>query len=122
MSVEIQLDLQGTESFSQALSRLDSAMQVRVQEKLSEWAQTVETEAMRIVPIRTGYLRSTIFARFQQWQAEVGAEASYAASVEFGTRNMQAQPFIQPALERHLPELEQYLSDALDSAGLEAGL
>ena len=122
MSVDIQLDLQGAEAFTQALNRLDNCMQRQVQLKLAEWAETVKTEAARLAPVRTGYLRSTVFARLQQWQAEVGAEASYAASVELGTRYANAQPFLQPALQKHLPELERFLLEALDSARAEAGL
>ncbi len=122
MSVKIQLDLQGAETFGQALSRLDTAMQARVQQKLLEWAETVRTEAARLAPVRTGYLRSTVFTRVQQWQMEVGAEAAYAASVEFGTNRARAQPFLQPALQQHLPTLERVLLDALDSSKMEAGL
>ena len=122
MSVNVEIDLQGAEELAQALSRLDSQMKAQVQMKLSEWAENVKSEAARLVPVRTGNLRSTIFARIQQWQAEVGADASYAASVEFGTLRSHAKPFLQPALQTHLPELERVLLEALDSAKSEAGL
>jgi HK97 gp10 family phage protein len=122
MSIELQLNIQGSEAFAQALNRLDAEMQAQVQRKLADWATQVQTTAKRLVPVRTGYLQSTIFSRVQQWQAEVGAEATYAASVEFGSRNSHAQPFIQPALDQHLPELERFLLDALDSAASEAAL
>jgi HK97 gp10 family phage protein len=122
MSVDVEIDLAGAEEFSQAMSHFDSEMQTQVQTSMAEWAETVKTEATRLVPVRTGYLRSTIFARTQQWQAEVGAEAGYAAAIEFGTHYAQAKPFIQPALQAHLPELERILLDAVDSAKTEAGL
>ncbi len=122
MSVEVQIDLQGAEEIAQAMNRLDTQMQSQVQTRLAEWAETVRAEATRLAPVRTGYLRSTIFARTQQWQAEVGAEAAYAAAVEFGTRHAQAKPFLQPALQQHLPELERVFLEALDSAKTEASL
>lgn len=122
MSVTVEINLQGTEEFSQAISRFDSAMRNQVQTQLSNWADSVRQQAERIVPIRTGYLRSTIFAKAQDWQMQVGAEASYAASVEFGTRFMQAKPFLAPAVETHLPQLEKFLLEAISSAKLEAGL
>ena len=122
MSVSINLDLQGTAEFSQALNRFDAAMQNRVQQALTSWAQSVQNEAERLVPVRTGYLQSTIYAKSQQWQIEVGAQATYAASVEFGTRYSQAKPYLQPAIDVNLPSLEAVLLEALDSAKAEAQL
>jgi len=122
MSVEIAIDVTGAEEFKQATTRLDREMQNQVHRQLAEWADGVKTEAKRLVPVRTGYLRSTIFAQIQEWTAEVGAEAAYAANVEFGTRYAAAQPFLQPAVQARLPELERLLSAAVDLAKAEAGL
>jgi HK97 gp10 family phage protein len=122
MSVEITLDVSGAEEFKQATTRLDREMQRQVNEQLAEWAESVKTEAKRLVPVRTGYLRSTIFAQIQEWTVEVGAEAAYAANVEFGTHYAVAQPFVQPAVQARLPELERLLSAAVDLAKTEAGL
>jgi HK97 gp10 family phage protein len=122
MSVEITLDLAGAEEFKQAIAQFDAEMQRQVHEQLAKWAETVKTEATRLVPVRTGYLRSTIFARIQEWNTEVGAEAAYAANVEFGTRYAMAQPFLNPAVQARLPELERVLVEALNLAKVEAGL
>ncbi|MFB3887959.1 MAG: HK97-gp10 family putative phage morphogenesis protein [Candidatus Bathyarchaeia archaeon] len=119
MSVEVAVEVVGGEEFAQAIGRFDSAMQAQVKAKLAEWAETVRSAAERLVPVRTGYLRSTIYARSGEWQAEVGAEAAYATCVEFGTRSAAAKPFLQPAVERHLPEVERLLVEALESAGTE---
>ena len=122
MSVEVNIEIAGSEELRQALSRLDAEMQKKIHESLREWAENVRTEAQRIVPVRTGYLRSTITSRTTEWNAEVGAEASYAADIEFGTRTAQAKPFLKPAVESKLPELERFLLQALDLAKTEAGL
>jgi HK97 gp10 family phage protein len=122
MSVEITLDLAGAAEFKQAIAQFDAEMQRQVHEQLAKWAETVKTEAARLVPVRTGYLRSTIFAQVQEWNTEVGAEAAYAANVEFGTRHAMAQPFLNPAVQAHLPELERVLVEALNLAKVEAGL
>ncbi len=122
MSVSINVDLSGAEEFSQALGRFDSAMQNRIQEQLNEWAESVKADAERLVPVRTGYLQSTIFPRSQGWQIEVGAEAAYATAVEFGTRYARAKPYLTPAVEAYLPSLEQVLLEALDLAKGEAQL
>ena len=122
MSVEVEMDLAGSEEFAQALKRFDSGMQRQLHERLAEWAEGVKAEASRLAPVRTGYLRSTIYARTRDWNMEVGAEASYATNVEFGTRNAQARPFLAPAFQSRLPDLERYLLQALDNAKAEAGL
>ncbi len=122
MSVEITIDLSGAEEFKQAIMRFDAEMQSKLSARLAEWAESVKTEAARLVPVRTGYLRSTIYARTAGWQAEIGAEAAYAANVEFGTFYARAQPFIQPAVQACVPELERVFLEALDLAKTEAGL
>ncbi len=120
MSVTVEIDVQGLAEFAEAMRKFDVATQERVRAQLYEWAQMVKAEAERIVPVKTGYLRSTIFARMQELVAEVGAEAVYAYCVEFGTRYMHARPFIQPALQQHLPTLETIIVQAIDMAKTEA--
>jgi HK97 gp10 family phage protein len=122
MSVEIAVDVAGAEEFKQAVARFTTEMQNQVHAQLVEWADGVKTEAKRLVPVRTGYLRSSIFSRIREWTAEVGAETAYAANVEFGTRYAAAHPFLQPAVEARLPALERVLSAAVELAKAEAGL
>lgn len=122
MSVEISVNVAGAEEFKQALAQFGMSLQRHVHEQLGEWTFSVKTEAERLSPVRTGYLKSTIYTRLQDWTAEVGAEAEYAAHVEFGTAYAKAQPFLHPAVQALLPQLEQALANALDAAKAEAGL
>lgn len=122
MSVEVHLDISGHEEFKRAIARFDTQMQSKVREQLQEWARQVQQLAQKKVPVRTGYLQSTIYAKIQEWVAEIGAEATYALFVEFGTRYMQAQPYLQPAIQEGLPSLERIILEALDMAKAEAGL
>ena len=86
------------------------------------WAADVKAEAQRIVPVRTGYLRSTIYAKVQEWVVEVGADAAYALFVELGTKYMQAHPYLYPAIQEYLPQLESVVIAAIEQAKVEAGL
>ncbi len=104
------------------MAKLDSGLQNEVYRYLHSWAADVKAEAMRLVPVRTGYLRSTIYAKVKEWIAEIGADATYAYFVEFGTRNMMAQPFMYPAIQKYLPELESLIVAAIQQAKTEAGL
>jgi HK97 gp10 family phage protein len=110
------------EEFKVAMQRLDVAMQKEVHGYLVSWVEAIKAEAQKLVPVRTGYLQSTIYAKVKEWVAEVGADATYAVFVEFGTRFMQAHPFLQPAIQTHLPELESIIVSAIEQAKVEAGL
>jgi HK97 gp10 family phage protein len=122
MSVSINVDVAGANRFAAAMKRFDVEMQRKVQEQLEAWANAVKTQAEREAPVRTGYLRSTITVESRDWQMEVGAYAEYAAAVEFGTRNRYPDPFLKPAIDEHMPRLEQVIAAALNSAKMEAQL
>jgi HK97 gp10 family phage protein len=104
------------------MQQFDSGIQREVHSFLASWAADVKAEAMRQVPIRTGYLRSTIYAKVQEWVVEIGADATYALFVELGTKYMQAQPYLYPAIQEYLPQLETVVTAAIEQAKMEAGL
>ena len=122
MAVEITCDVEGVEEFKQAMQQFDSGMQRHVHRQLASWAADVKALAQQLAPVRTGHLKSSIYAKISEWVAEIGAEATYALFVELGTRYMQAQPYLYPAIQEHLPELERIILEALDAAKTEAGL
>jgi len=120
--MEVSFDVEGIVEFQQAMLSFDSALQIEVYNQLVRWAAEVKALAERLVPVRTGYLRSTIFATVKEWVVDVGAEATYALFVENGTRYMKDQPFIYPAVYQYFPELEQIILAAIDAAKAEANL
>jgi len=122
MALEITCDVDGVEEFQRAMERFDSGMQRWVHRQLASWAADVKALAKQLAPVRTGHLRSSIYAKIQEWVAEIGAEATYALFVEFGTRYMQARPYLYPAIQEHLPRLEQIICETIDEAKAEASL
>ena len=79
--------------------------------------------ARELVPVRTGYLKSTIAAEIGEASiGEVTAEASaeYAQYVEFGTYRQMAQPYFIPAIEAALEEWGLAAQKAYDEALEEA--
>jgi HK97 gp10 family phage protein len=121
MSVEITCDVDGIEEFQAAMQRFDAAMQNQVRRFLISWAADVKAAAMRNAPVRTGHLRSSIYATVKDFVAQIGAEATYALFVEVGTRYMRAQPYLWPAIQEYLPSLEMNIVGALEQAKAEAG-
>jgi HK97 gp10 family phage protein len=122
MGVEVTCEVEGVEEFKAAVERFGSGMQRHVHGQLASWAEDVKALAKQLVPVGTGYLRNSIYAKISEWVAEIGAEASYALLVEFGTRRMRAQPYLYPSIQEHLPRLEQIICEAIDAAKVEAGL
>jgi len=122
MSVEISVDIEGIEKFKEAMTRFDSGIQKQVHWQLARWAADVKASAKRIVPVRTGHLRNSIYSKIEDWVTQIGADATYAFFVEFGTRFMQARPYLYPAIQEHLPRLEAIISEAIGVAKQEAGL
>jgi len=122
VAVEVNVAVDGVEEFKAAMQRFDSAMQSHVQRQLTSWTEAVKVSAKQLVPVRTGHLRESIYAKISEWVAEIGSEAVYALFVEFGTRHMRARPYFFPAVQEHLPRLEQIICEAIDAAKAEAGL
>jgi len=121
VALEIVCDVDGVEEFQQAMEQFDSGMQRWVHRQLASWAADVKALAKQLAPVRTGYLRQSIYAKVEEWVAIVGAEAPYALYVEFGTRYMAARPYLYPAIQEHLPRLEEIVCEAIDLAKEEAG-
>jgi HK97 gp10 family phage protein len=73
--------------------------------------------ARDLVPVDTGFLQSSIYYRMiDQGTVEVGAEAHYASYVEWGTPRMAPQPYLRPAIDSQLPEIEDRMKAALMNA------
>ena len=75
--------------------------------------------AHQLVPVDTGYLRSTIDAG--EWGDGFWCEATadYAQYVEYGTSHMDAQPYFEPALEAAFSEAMIEAQLAVDAASEE---
>ena len=81
-------------------------------------AQNILATANTLVPVRTGYLKSTLAVEQpSNFQLNVKATAPYAYYVEFGTRKMSARLFLTNSVNQHLSEfaaeIEQQIQDVL---------
>ena len=99
-----------TKNFQELIEKIKTELPNIVRQHLpdivDESLDNLEAKAKALVPVRTGFLRSTIYgARTGELMGYVGATASYAFFVEFGTRFMNAKPYLRPALYNLIPEL-----------------
>jgi len=117
----MEVDVRGIPELQRKLDRLDQSMREYVDQALDFEVQAMQTRAQSLAPKRSGYLASTVFAeRVREWAFKLGARASYAAFVEFGTRFMEARRFLSRALELGMLGLVQHVNRAVDDAIREA--
>ena len=100
MSFTLRYEVIGLQQIQAKLAQAPDAMRRILRKALQEMAQVTKDEAQHLVPVDTGFLRSSIFYRTNaELEMVIGASAPYAGFVEYGTRYMRAQPFMRPALQ-----------------------
>ena len=80
------------------------------------FVSTFKAEAEKLVPVRTGYLKSTINATTDGFHCSAEATAEYAEYVEYGTWCMEAQPYFTPALEKAMDMFHKVAKQIQDDA------
>lgn len=105
MSKTFSIDTHELEAYGNRLEAAVGQISLEARQVTMRAAAQVVAHAKRIVPVDTGYLRSSIgftktgeAARSGAVIQGVEATAPYAGFVEFGTSRMAAQPFLRPAL------------------------
>ena len=82
------------------LREMIGEMNVAAEDAVDAAADAIVQKAQELVPVRTGFLKSTIQKVVAGAAIRlVTALAPYSQFVEFGTSRMAAQPFLRPALE-----------------------
>lgn len=121
MSVEMTIDLQGIAELQRKLDRLDQNMRSYVDGALSNELSNIRELAQSLAPKRTGFLASTVFTeRIGEWTFKLGAKATYAYFVEFGTRFVKARRFLTRVIESSKPSLLLQVNQAVREAIAEA--
>lgn len=80
------------------------------------FVETFLDVALGLVPIDTGYLKSTIDADTDGYFCWAEATAEYAQYVEYGTWCMQEQPYFRPALEQAMAIFHELAQTAVSEA------
>lgn len=80
------------------------------------FAETFLNVAKDLVPVDTGYLRSTITASASDDGCCCETDCDYAQYVEYGTVYMGAQPYFEPAISAALDAACPYWDEAVDLA------
>jgi HK97 gp10 family phage protein len=94
------------------LGRSGPAAVAAVRRVLDRSAAAIERDAKAFCPVDTGFLRNSISRDVFGLTAEVGASASYAAFVEYGTSRTAPRAFLGPAFDRNAPDFVEAVAAA----------
>lgn len=95
---DFDLTISGNKAILDNMAGLQAEIQAQAQATLEQAGQMALDKANELVPVLTGYLKSTLYVEAQPGVVTVGADAPYAIFVELGTRKMAAQPYLVPAM------------------------
>src|SRR5688572_17446558 len=88
-----------------------------IADALNEGAESTVSLAKQLAAVRTGYMRDNIAqteeANPEHLSVTMESQADYSAFVEYGTVNMEAQPFMTPAFESARRQVNNALLRAL---------
>ena len=136
--------LEGEQKFLRELREMaDNKLKERVSDAILKGGETVAEEARRRAPVDSGRLRDSIKVK-QKKRRDVqhvgvtveadypanagvrktktrkqaaGSKEYYAFALEYGTRHMAAQPFLNPALAAKADEVYGLVQKALEALG-----
>ena len=90
---------------------LSANVRKNISDELNSAAQSCVSLAQQLAPVDTGFMRDHITQTEQASPTElksvVESQADYSLYVEFGTVNMDAQPFFTPAFESAKRQLDK---------------
>ena len=97
------MKLMGSATFKPGNVSIIAAEKAAAVATVTEVTEHVLQQAQIIVPIDTGFLYNSGYTEIEETDTgaigTVGFSADYAGYVEFGTRKMEAQPYLRPALD-----------------------
>ena len=116
MGISLQVNLSNFDAKKNCLSCLCEQYPEAVKQAMANVAQDILATANTLVPVRTGYLKSTIaIEQPSNFQLKVKATAPYAYYVEFGTKKMSARLFLTNSVNQHLSEFGPAIEEQIQN-------
>ena len=113
----IDIDFRKIERLQKAIKRAPALIIEELGTAVRDLVLLVEAEAKKLCPVDTGKLRASITPVIESWAAGyVGTNTHYAPHVEYGTRKMDAQPFLEPAFIEGKKQASKIFGQAVSRA------
>jgi HK97 gp10 family phage protein len=104
--------IEGIDELNTLFKNLVPAMEQAFTNITNQYANTILQEMRSIVPVKTGYLKSTIGSGSSANVLELFVTAFYAGYINYGTSRMKARPFFTGPVERQAPNMIKALNQA----------
>lgn len=108
--------IEGLEELQTVFQNLQPSMSKSFQEISGRYAATMYKEMTTRVPVRTGYLKSTIGLTSGVDQFNIYVTADYAGYVNYGTSRMKARPFFTAVVTEQSPKMVKEFNNAVAKA------
>lgn len=99
--MSLSLEFRGWEEFRRFSKNFPSRVRMAMNDVSEEASRLIAAKARSKAPKRTGKLRDSIRAS----GFTIEARAPYSKFVEFGTKRMDAKPFLRPAIRESMDEV-----------------
>ena len=131
MGATVEIAILGTEEFRDFVNLFTKEARRKVNIAIVQGAHMIEASAKKYVPVDTGNLKSkiTVIKRDEAGrfvgkvtgeqiisEVKVLANTNYAAYLEYGTKKMNAQPYMQPALNENKNKIRAHVVNAVEEA------
>lgn len=137
MAGGVNIEIEGADALIGFLGGLSDQVADIVSEEIEAGVQSIREDAVKLAPVDTGRLRSSIQAEASGLNGEVKTNVEYAGYMEFGTGgnvdvkpgweeiaekyrgkgertvNIAPRPFMRPALEKNAPEIMNQINDRI---------
>lgn len=119
---DIQVTIANADQLSSAFKQYPTLIRKSLSDAINSSLLTIGKEAASNAPVRTGNLRSSILDPTRGlnlvsegvFSGSVGSGVGYGGYVEFGTRYMQAQPYLVPAVDSTNNTVQGFFTKAVD--------
>jgi HK97 gp10 family phage protein len=107
------VQIEGIDELVTLFQNLVPEMEKSFNEITTQYANSILQEMRSIVPVKTGYLKSTIGGGTSTNKMELYVTASYAGYINYGTSRIRARPFFTGPVEKQAPNMIKELNQAL---------
>ena len=114
--MKFDMDFQGIEQLEMTIYNSHKKAVEQANKVTKNNGELLKKKAKELAPKDTWFLHDNIVSKYFPLMAQVQALASYSAYPEFGTRFMDAQPYMRPALKWVMPKYQKDMTDVMKGA------
>ena len=111
--MKFDMDFQGIQQLEMTIYNAHKKAVEQANKVTKNNGELLKRKAQELAPRDTWFLHDNIVSKYFPLMAQVHSLASYATYPEFGTRFMDAQPYMRPALLWVQPKYQKDMTDVM---------